>query len=105
MPADLAPDEAVARARQLLDPRFDSIRALADRRATLASARRALEEAEAADAQAYAAATRAGWSEADLKAVGFDAPTRRAPGRPRGSRAGNRARTENTAATDPQPPT
>ncbi|SDY98361.1 hypothetical protein SAMN05661080_05197 [Modestobacter sp. DSM 44400] len=86
MPADLGADKAVERARRLLDPRFDSIRTLADCRAALTDARRALEQAETADAQAYAAATRAGWSQADLKAVGFDAPTRRLPGRPRTSR-------------------
>jgi len=86
MPAELAADEAVERARQLLDPRFGSIRSLADRRAALADARRLIDEAEVADAQAYAEALRAGWSEADLKAVGFDAPERRLPGRPRRNR-------------------
>ena len=86
MPIDLGPDEAVERARQLLDPRFGSIRSLADRRAALADARRVIDEAEVADAQAYAEALRAGWSEADLKAVGFDAPERRLPGRPRRNR-------------------
>ena len=86
MPTDLGPDEAVERARQLLDPRFGSIRSLADRRAALADARRVIDEAEVADAQAYAEALRAGWSEADLKAVGFDAPERRLPGRPRRNR-------------------
>lgn len=86
MPADLGADEAVERARQLLDPRFGSIRTLADRRAALADARRVIDEAEVADAQAYAEALRAGWSETDLKAVGFDAPERRLPGRPRRNR-------------------
>jgi hypothetical protein len=86
MPADLGADEAVERARQLLDPRFGSIRTLADRRAALADARRVIAEAEVADAQAYAEALRAGWSETDLKAVGFDAPERRLPGRPRRNR-------------------
>jgi hypothetical protein len=86
MPTDLGPDEAVERARQLLDPRFGSIRQLADRRAALTEARRVIDEAEVADAQAYAEALRAGWSEADLKAVGFDAPERRLPGRPRRNR-------------------
>lgn len=86
MPIDLGPDEAVERARQLLDPRFGSIRNLADRRAALTEARRVLNDAEVADAQAYAEALRAGWSEADLKAVGFDAPERRLPGRPRRAR-------------------
>ena len=86
MPTDPGPDEAVERARQLLDPRFGAIRSLADRRAALAEARRVIDEAEVADAQAYAEALRAGWSEADLKAVGFDAPERRLPGRPRRNR-------------------
>lgn len=94
MPADLGADEAVERARQLLDPRFGSIRTLADRRAALADARRVIDEAEVADAQAYAEALRAGWSEADLKAVGFDAPERRLPGRPR------RGRKQGTGTSD-----
>ena len=38
---------------------------------------------ERVDAAAWATALKHGWSEADLRQVGYDAPTRRAPGRPR----------------------
>jgi len=83
MPADLGIDEAVSRARDLLDPRLAPIRELAAARAARNNARRAADDAETTDAQAYAAAVRAGWTDAELRAVGFDAPTKRTPGRPR----------------------
>jgi hypothetical protein len=89
MPADLGVDEAVDRARNLLDPRLAPIRELAAARAARNETWRAADEAETADAKAYAAATRAGWTESELRAVGFEAPTKRAPGRPRKS-AGSR---------------
>ena len=89
MPAEPGVDEAVARARDLLDPRLAPIRDLAAARAARNDAWRVAEDAETADAKAYAAATRAGWTESELRSVGFDAPTKRAPGRPR-KQSGNR---------------
>jgi hypothetical protein len=89
--------EIEKRARALLDTRINAVRALATTRADLATAREALERADAADTRAYTAAIKAGWTEPELKTVGFDAPTRRAPGRPRGTRA-------KTTAPDNAPP-
>ncbi len=87
MPAGLAPDDAVDRARRLLDPRLETIKELATTRAACNDARAAAEKAETADARAYAAAIKAGWTEADLRSVGFDAPRKRLPGRPSGTRS------------------
>ncbi len=79
------PDTAEKAARELLDSRVTTVRELAARRADLARARDALTTAERADAAAWAAAERAGWTESDLRRVGFEPPTTRAPGRPRRS--------------------
>jgi len=45
-----------------------------------------LATAERAAARAYADAQRAGWTDEDLKRIGLEAPSRRAPGRPAGTR-------------------
>jgi len=60
-----------------------SIRELATARQARNDALAAAEEAERADAAAWATALKQGWTEADLREVGYDAPARRAPGRPR----------------------
>jgi len=83
---------AEAAARRVLDSRVTAVRALAETRAALTRARAALTEAEKADTATWAATLRAGWSDADLRRVGFEPPTRRGPGRPRTTAA--------TAATD-----
>jgi len=80
------PDTAERAARELLDARVTAVRELAARRADLTRARDALTAAERADAAAWSAAERAGWTEADLRRVGFEPPTTRAPGRPRRAR-------------------
>lgn len=69
--------------RKVLDSRIAAIRALAETRAALTRARAALTEAEKADTAIWAATLRAGWSDAELRRVGFEPPTRRGPGRPR----------------------
>ena len=79
-------DGVEAAARALLDDRMHAVRALADTRASLTRAHHAVVEAERADAAAYATAQRAGWTDAELKRLGFEAPTRRSPGRPRATR-------------------
>ena len=76
MPADLGVDEAVSRARDLLDPRLGPTRELAAARAKRNDTRRAADEAQSADAHAYAAAIRAGWTDGELRAVGFEAPAK-----------------------------
>jgi hypothetical protein len=56
--------------------------------AAVGHARDALGEAEANHAAVYAAATRAGWSDAELMKMGLATPNRHAPGRPRRTRSG-----------------
>ncbi len=94
----LDPDTAERAARQFLDARVTAVRELAARRADLTQAARdAVIAAERADAAvvgspaarpargvpAWAAAERSGWTETDLRRVGFEPPTTRAPGRPK----------------------
>lgn len=83
-------DEIETHARAMLDNRITAVRTLAETRAHVAEARARLQEAEATDGRAFADAVRAGWTEQDLKALGFDPPTRRAPGRPRGPKRADR---------------
>jgi hypothetical protein len=61
-----------------------------------------LAEAENADAASYTACVRAGWTEAELKGIGFDPPKRRPPGRPRRARQASKARAPQAAATSEQ---
>ncbi len=74
--ADIDPDTAEKTARQLLDTRITAVRELAARRADLTTAERA-------DTAACAAAEKAGWTETELRQVGFTTPSRRPPARPR----------------------
>jgi hypothetical protein len=76
-------------ARELLDTRITAVRELAKAQVAVDHARAALGAAEANHATVYAAATRAGWSDAELKRMGLATPKRRAPGRPRRPRSGN----------------
>ncbi len=80
-------------ARAVLDGRVDAVRDLAKARQTKIEKLAEAEAAEREDAAAWNAAIRDGWSEQDLRKVGFDPPTRKAPGRPR-----TRTRRTNTSA-------
>ncbi|MDP9394138.1 MAG: hypothetical protein M3Q27_07725 [Actinomycetota bacterium] len=86
MTTNLTPDAAADAAQRLLNDRVDAVRALAKARQQRNDARAHLDEAERADAAAYAAAQRAGWSAEELRKVGFEEPDRKAPGRPRRAR-------------------
>lgn len=81
--ADIDPDTTEKTARQLLDTRITAVRELAARRADLTHARDNVTTAERADTAAWAAAEKAGWTETELRQVGFTAPGRRPPARPR----------------------
>ncbi|RJK92505.1 hypothetical protein [Vallicoccus soli] len=94
MTTNLSPDAVADAAQRLLNDRINAVRALAEARQARNDARAQLDEAERADAAAYAAAQRAGWSTDELRKVGFDEPTRKAPGRPRRQRT-----TRSTSAT------
>lgn len=86
MTTSLTPDAAAEAAQRLLNDRVEAVRALAKARQQRNDARAQLDEAERADATAFAAAQRAGWTPEELRKVGFDEPERRAPGRPRRQR-------------------
>jgi hypothetical protein len=96
------PDDAAAAARQVLDTRIEVVRRLATDRATVERMRDELAEAEQADAASFAACVRAGWTEAELKGIGFDPPKRRPPGRPRRARQASKAPAPQGAATSEQ---
>jgi len=83
------PAQYVDRAQALLQDRLDVVQDLVQTRLAVEAAQAALAEAQRADAVAYAAATRKGWTEQELGLVGIAPPAVRVPGRPRsrGSRA------------------
>ena len=91
-----------AAARALLDEKVAAVRVLAAARQAREDQRAALTEAERNDTAAYTAALRAGWTADELKRVGLDAATKRAPGRPRSSTPRNGGRS--TAATHTSAP-
>jgi hypothetical protein len=74
-------------ARQLLNARISAVRELATAQVAVDHARDALSAAETNHASVYTNATRAGWTDTELKQIGLTLPARRAPGRPRQPRA------------------
>lgn len=70
----LSPEAAEQRARELLDSRIASVRALVTKAATVDEHRAALAEAEADVASAWRAALRDGWSADELKSLGLSEP-------------------------------
>lgn len=90
MASDLSTQRVEDAARALLDQRIQAVRDLAATRQSVIDKRAELQEAERADAAAYAAAQRAGWTTDELRKVGLEEPSRKAPGRPRRSRSTGR---------------
>jgi hypothetical protein len=88
-------------ARQLLDARITAVRELAKAQIAVDHVRESLDEAEANHATVYTTATRAGWSDAELKQMGLRAPTRRAPRRPPRPRPGGTSASVTSAAQAP----
>jgi len=89
---DTPGQDILAAARKLQEDKLVAIQRLADTRARIATIQAQMTDAEREDANAYQAAVRGGWTEAELKAVGIAPPARQAPGRPRGkgrARAGS----------------
>ena len=68
------PDTTEARARELLDKRIQSVRALVTTRQTVTNLRAQLDTAERDDAAAYTAALRDGWTAEELKQLGLPEP-------------------------------
>lgn len=80
-------------ARQLLDSRVASVRALVKARQHVSELQAQLAEAEREDKKAYVRATKDGWSEDELKKLGLD----------NSAAAKRRTRRSNTVSTDPVP--
>lgn len=85
-------------ARALLDDKIQAVRDLAHARQARTDKQAELDQAERADAAAWAAAERAGWTPDELRRLGLDTPTRKTPGRPRRPRT-----TSRNATVDPAP--
>lgn len=121
-------EEALARARQAQEDRIDAIRSLANSRKALAYARddaearlavlksdldATIKAAEKDDRRSYQAAVRAGWSDAELKKIGYHAPDRNQQPRKRRAKTAGEPRTQiptesdssTTEATLPSPST
>ncbi len=76
--------EAIERAaRAKLDTRIEAVRTLAKARQNKLDKQAEAAAAEREDTTAWIAAIRQGWNEDELKDLGFDPPTKKAPGRPR----------------------
>ena len=75
--------EVTDKAQELLNGRLDSVRSLEQHAAQVRAARDQLATAERAEADAWSAATSAGWTSAELKRLGFSQPATRRGGRPR----------------------
>ena len=65
------------RARQLLDSRIDSVRALVSARQTVTELQTKLAEAEREDARLYQAALRGGWTADELRQLGLTEPAKK----------------------------
>lgn len=114
MTTPLTEHEAVERATRLQDAKIETVRALARGRQALTEAaqeaarRRAeveqqtaelVRSAEADDARLYLAATRAGWTPAELKKIGFDESAK--VGRVRRKKTSTSPERNETPAADP----
>lgn len=115
MAQTLTPEEAVARAERAQAQRLDAIRNLAQARASVTDVREETEReraeleariaerisaAERDDVKAYSAALAAGWTDPELRKIGFAEPDKKARARRRAARKpANRAVSE--AAPEP----
>lgn len=117
------PEEAIDRAKRVLDDRIDTIRQAVEARQHVADVREETDreraeleariaqrvgDAERADVKAYNAAVRAGWSPDELRKIGLPEPDkkartrRRAARKPATSHAAPSAPTIDTNGTTPE---
>jgi len=87
MSKQLEPNEIAQAARSLLDERVQVVQDLARAQNEVARARDQLTEAERAEAGAWRAAQKAGWTRTELRKAGLKEPARRPAGRPQKSSA------------------
>ncbi|MBC9958340.1 hypothetical protein [Yimella sp. cx-51] len=84
--------EITTKAEELLAGRLESVRKLEEARTNVLRAREHLAREERAESQAWAEASAAGWTSAELKKIGFIAPRGRRGGRPATARRQSTAR-------------
>lgn len=81
MSQNLDLETATARARNLIDTRIESVRALVTARQSLHERRAEVAVAEAEDLKAYRAALSDGWTPDELRKVGLEQPAKTARAR------------------------
>ena len=94
MASVLDPQVTESKARELLDNRINSVRALVTARQTLDDLREQIAVAEADDVKAYRAALSDGWSADELRRIGLDEPDKK-------QRVRRRAAARKTAQSEP----
>jgi len=98
------PEQYEDRARQLLEEqlagRMSTVQAMARTRTALREAKAVVTERQKEDAEAYAACTRAGWTEQELDRVGVSPPEVRVPGRPRNRKQRGQGQAETVSTAD-----
>lgn len=103
MGKELNLEEVERRARQVLDARIESVRALVTVRQHLAEAREQLDQAEREDVLAYNAAVAAGWTPEELRKLNLGEPEKKVRVR---RRAATRRRNDTTGqSSEPEPET
>ncbi|WP_454778757.1 hypothetical protein [Georgenia muralis] len=96
MAKELSIDDIDQKARELLDRRIASVRALVTARQTLADLREQVAEAEREDVRLYNAALSDGWSADELRKLGLAEPEKKA--RTRRRAAAKKPASESTAS-------
>ena len=89
-----------SKARELLDHRINSVRALVTARQALDELHEQLAAAEAADVKAYRAALSDGWSADELRKLGLDEPDKKQRAH---RRAAKHKPSQSQTANKPQP--
>lgn len=87
------------RAHQLLVARLASLEGVEEAQERVDAARRELTEAESSLAQAWEGAVSGGWTPRELRSLGLTEPTKKRPGRPRGTSRNRRVTPPATRST------
>lgn len=94
--------KAAAKIDAARDAKVSAVKNAAASSVKLAEAAQLLAAAEQKYAKDYQLALRADWTDSDLKGFGLEAPSRRAGGRPRGSKAARAVKPQNNHTQDRQ---
>jgi hypothetical protein len=89
--------KAAAKIDAARDVRVNAVKTAAASGVELAEAAQLLAAAEQKYAKDYQAALRADWTESDLRGFGLDAPSKKAGGRPRGTKNTRQTKQESAA--------